>query len=346
MADHPVGDVAGHPRHPLLHGGRVDRDRLADLRVRADPALDVDVVVVALVADRLAAAGLLDDQPHRLDRLAQVRRRAAVLDPVPGLVEPLDAGAEAEPEAPARGLVDVERRERDDHRAAGERPGDPGADADRLGRGGQPHRLGERAAKELDRPDAVDPGRLGRARLLGEVGQGVAEAGDLDPVEGRRAAHPRATYLSSHSSEPYARASRPALRSAGGGPSTTPAGSASIWAMPALGRARGSPRPRARRRAGTPSARSPRTSASSAGTATSSATRRASRRSAGRGRSSRGRRRPPRSGRSVEWQIRSASAQELGPWRSAATRTGGVRLVAAVVAAAAGERARRVGRDR
>ena len=39
----------------------------------------------------------------------------------------------------------------------------------RLGRGRQPHRLGERAAKQLDRPDAVDPGRLGVAGLLGEV---------------------------------------------------------------------------------------------------------------------------------------------------------------------------------
>ncbi len=109
VADQAVGDVAGHPAHPRLHAGGVDRHRLARRRVRPDPALDVDVVVLALVADRLARAGLLHDQPRRLDRLAQVRRRLAVLGVVPGLVQPLDPGAEAEPEAAARHLVDVER---------------------------------------------------------------------------------------------------------------------------------------------------------------------------------------------------------------------------------------------
>ena len=111
VADQAVGDVAGHPAHPALDARGVDRHRLARRRVRPDPALDVDVVVVALVADRLALAGLLHDQPGRLDRLAQVRRRFAVLGVVPGFVEPFDAGAEAEPEAAARHLVDVERRD-------------------------------------------------------------------------------------------------------------------------------------------------------------------------------------------------------------------------------------------
>ena len=176
VADHPVGDVARRPRHSLLHGRGVDRDRLANLGMRAHPALDVDVVVGALVADRLGGARLLDDQPHRLDRLAQMRGRAPVLGPVPGLVEALDPGSEAEAEATSRGLVDVERREGDDHRAAGESPRDPGADSDPLGRCGEPHRLGQRAAEELHRPDAVDPGGLRGPGLLGEVLDGVAEA--------------------------------------------------------------------------------------------------------------------------------------------------------------------------
>ena len=133
VPDQPVGDVARHPAHPSLHAGGVDRHRLARRRMRPDPALDVDVVVGALVADRLALAGLLHDQPRRLDRLAQVRRRFAVLGVVPGLVEAFDARAEAEPEAPARHLVDVEGRDGDDEGAAGEGPGDPGGDADRLG---------------------------------------------------------------------------------------------------------------------------------------------------------------------------------------------------------------------
>ena len=57
--------------------------------------------------------------------------------------------------------------------------------ADRLGRRREPRRLGQRAAEELDRPDAVDPGGLGGPRLLGELVGRVAEPGDLDPVERR-----------------------------------------------------------------------------------------------------------------------------------------------------------------
>ena len=132
VADQPVGDVAGHPRHPRLDGGGVDRHRLARRRVRADPALDVDVVVLALVADRLAGAGLAHDQPRRLDRLAQVRRRFAVVGVVPGLVEALDARPHPEPEAPAGHLVDVERGDGVDEGAAGEGPDDPGGDVDPL----------------------------------------------------------------------------------------------------------------------------------------------------------------------------------------------------------------------
>jgi hypothetical protein len=103
---------------------------------------------------------------------------------VPGLVQPLHPGAESQPEAPARDLVDVERADGEDERASGERPGDPGADPDPPGARGQEARLGEGAAKELGRPDAVEARRLGVARLSLEIGDVTADRGDRDAVEG------------------------------------------------------------------------------------------------------------------------------------------------------------------
>ena len=116
-----------------------------------------------------------------------MRRRLAVVDRVPGLVEPLHSGAEPEPEAAARHLVDVQGGDRQDEGAAGECPGDAGPDADLLRLGGEPGRLGDRAAEQLRRPDAVDAGGLGGARLLGEVLRRVSDRGDRDAVEGGHA---------------------------------------------------------------------------------------------------------------------------------------------------------------
>jgi len=90
-----------------------------------------------------------------------VRCRTAVLGVVPGLVQPLDSGAEAEPEAPARHLVDVEGADRENEWAAREGPGDPGGQVDLLGATRQVGRLRDRGAEELGRPDAFDPGGLG-----------------------------------------------------------------------------------------------------------------------------------------------------------------------------------------
>src|SRR3954447_15604473 len=198
MADQPVGDVAGHPAHPLLHGGGVDRNPIANRLVRADPALDVDVLIFAGVANWLAARRFLHDQANRLDRLAKMRGRLAVFDRMPRLVEPLDAGAEAETESSPRHLVDVERGDGEDEGAAGEGPGDSRRYSDPLGSRRQPGCLRDGAAKELRGPDAVDAGGLRDARLLGEVLDRVADRGDRDAVEG------------SHGSDPSPRIPRPA----------------------------------------------------------------------------------------------------------------------------------------
>src|SRR5215213_1667149 len=183
MADKAIGDVARHPRHSLPHGRRVDRDRVARRRMRPHPALDVDVVVVALVADRLAAIGLLHDQPHGLDRLLQMRGRPAVFHAVPGLVEALDARPEAEAKAAAGELVDVQRRDGEDEGAARERPCDAGPDGDPVGDGTDVGRLGDRAAEQLGRPDAVDARLLGRLGLGGELVCGAADGGDGDALQ-------------------------------------------------------------------------------------------------------------------------------------------------------------------
>src|SRR5262249_32898970 len=151
--------------------------------VRTHPPLDVDVVVGALVANRLAGAGLLHDQPRRLDRLAQVRGRAAVLGVVPGLIESFYPRTETEAEAPARHLVDVEGAAGGDEGAAGEGPGDPGGAVDALGLAGEEGCLRHRGAEQLRRPDALDSGRLGSLRLGKEVGNRGADRGDRDPLE-------------------------------------------------------------------------------------------------------------------------------------------------------------------
>src|SRR5690242_16894185 len=133
MADQSIGDVARHSTHPLPHRRRVDRDAIADRLVGPDPSLDVDVDVFALVADRLPGGRLLHDQPGRLDDLTEMRRGLSVVDGVPGLVQPADAGPEAEPEAAVRHLVDVERGDGEDERAPREGPGYARADVDLLG---------------------------------------------------------------------------------------------------------------------------------------------------------------------------------------------------------------------
>ena len=118
-----------------------------------------------------------------------MRRRFAVVGVVPGLVQAFDPGAHPEPEAAARHLVDVEGADRVDEGAAGEGPDDPGGDPDPLGLRRQVGGLGDGAAEQLRRPDALDAGRLGPQRLRLEVGDRGADRGDGDAVE--RAHRPR-----------------------------------------------------------------------------------------------------------------------------------------------------------
>src|SRR6202008_4812628 len=106
-----------------------------------------------------------------------------VVHRVPGLIQSLYAGAQPEPEAPTRHLVDVERAHREDEGTAREGPRDPGADPDLLGVGGQPGRLRDRAAEELRRPDAVDAGRFGGPPGGGEPPRGIPDRGDRDAIE-------------------------------------------------------------------------------------------------------------------------------------------------------------------
>src|SRR6187551_145760 len=187
VSDQTVGDVARHPAHPPLHSRGVDRHRLASRRVRPDPALDVDVVVVAPVADRLSLAGLMHDQPGCLNSLTQVGRRLAVLGVVPGFVQALDTGAEPEPKAPARHLVDVQGTDCDDEGAAGKGPGNPGGDPDLLGPPRQIGGLGDRGAEQLRGPDTFHTSRFGTLGFRLEVGDGDADRGDGDAVQGAQA---------------------------------------------------------------------------------------------------------------------------------------------------------------
>ena len=108
---------------------------------------------------------------------------------MPCLIQALDARAEPQAKAASGHLVDVERRDREDERATGERPRDPGANPDPLGGGGEPGCLGDRAAEELGRPDAFDPGCLGIPGLGGEVVGRVGDRRDRDPTHGARRCH-------------------------------------------------------------------------------------------------------------------------------------------------------------
>ena len=129
VADPAVADLAGEPGHRRAHRGQVDRDLGALHRVGALVAADPHRLVLALEVDRLAGgAASATKCADVADGLAQVGDRLAPLGVVPVLVEPLHAGAEAEDEPAAGQLVEVERLERGDHRAAGERERDGGAD--------------------------------------------------------------------------------------------------------------------------------------------------------------------------------------------------------------------------
>src|SRR6185436_17511195 len=91
--------------------------------------------------------------------------------------------AEAEAEAAAGHLVDVERADGEDEGAAGEGPGDPGGNVDLLGATRQVGRLGDRGAEQLRSPNALDPGLLGSLRLPLQVADRGSDRGDGDAIE-------------------------------------------------------------------------------------------------------------------------------------------------------------------
>src|SRR4029077_17759578 len=77
--------------------------------------------------------------------------------------------------------------------------------------------LGVGGAKELRRPDALHPGRLGAQGLRLEVGDRVADRGDRDAIEGAHAAAGARTFFATCSrcqrASPYIEAlARPRLR--------------------------------------------------------------------------------------------------------------------------------------
>ncbi|GAB3849985.1 hypothetical protein GCM10027610_074170 [Dactylosporangium cerinum] len=107
-----------------------------------------------------------DEQADGKHRLAQPADGAGPGDAVPVLVEPLHAGAQAEPQPAAGQLVQVERGQRGEERAAGEGQGDAGAHPDRAGAGGERGGGDGGAAVQLGRPDDGRPGGLGPVRRV------------------------------------------------------------------------------------------------------------------------------------------------------------------------------------
>ena len=152
-----VGDLAGQLQHRRLHGGEVDRRRLAGRGEHAAIVADRDDL--ALVLDRRCGTGG-PHQPDRLDVLPHAPHRPAVGEAVPVLVPRRRRGAEAEHEAPLRQLghrhgADLGQR----RRPCEDR--DAGAEARALAGSGHAGERHEGIAAELRSPEAF------RARILG-----------------------------------------------------------------------------------------------------------------------------------------------------------------------------------
>ena len=186
VGDPAVADLAGQPGHQRPHRGQVDRDVGPGDGVGALVAADPHRLALAVQVDRLAAGARRPEGTDVADRLAQLRDGLGPVDVVPVLVEPLDAGAEAEDQASAGELVEVEGLERGDHRAPreGERDGRP--DLGGPGRLGDRRRGHGRAAVQLGHPVDLGAGLLGGARRLGDLGQGLAPGPERDPQCHRR----------------------------------------------------------------------------------------------------------------------------------------------------------------
>ena len=167
VGDPAVGDLAGQPGQRRAHRGEVDRDVGAQHRVGPLVAADLHRLALAVEVDRLAGGAAGPEGADVADRLAQVGDRLVPVDVVPVLVEPLDAGAEAEHEPAAGQLVEVEGLERGHHRAAGEGQRDRRADlvpSWSPGRPRPPRRSRCGAARAPRRPRRRRPRRRGRRR--------------------------------------------------------------------------------------------------------------------------------------------------------------------------------------
>ena len=168
---HAVGERAGELEGPRPRGGQDDRHEAPG---RSQPAV-VDAEPLALVRDGVAAQQRADDV-HRLPQRAE---RPLRLDAGVGEIVGR-AGADAEPHAPRRQLVERGGRHRHVHGMHG--VGAHGQQRHPHARGRAEHDGGdgERVAQEqmARHPHGVGAGFLGRARLLAQHRQRIA------PVEG------------------------------------------------------------------------------------------------------------------------------------------------------------------
>ncbi len=123
---HTVGNLAGHPQHPRIH--RCDIDFGVGFGDRTGAPLGGDVVQVVELAVVVEVAG-----PER--RETSSHRQNVVAQPGAGMVEGAavaahhmgaNLGAQAEPEAPAAGLLQLPGGGRGDERTAGKGNRDAG----------------------------------------------------------------------------------------------------------------------------------------------------------------------------------------------------------------------------
>jgi hypothetical protein len=159
-----VSHLAGHPQHPGIDGGDVER-RVRDIDRSGGPLArqERQVVVVAVERESLLTPERPVGGAHGEDVLPQPRTGGFVGRAVPALDVGLDLGAEAQPEAPSRCLCQLPGHRGGDHRAAGEGERDPGGDVDGLvgqrsggtGEVRRPPGLGDHHARH---PGAAEPG--------------------------------------------------------------------------------------------------------------------------------------------------------------------------------------------
>ena len=189
-----VGHLSGHPEHPRVHGGDVDRRVVhVDRPRRPRRRQQRQVVVLTLDRQRLARAERAEDRLHGEDVVAQPWPRWVERHPV----TPLDMGAhlgpEPQPEAALARLRQLPRHRRGDHRAAGKGHRDAGHQVE-LARG----RRRQLPDREVRRPPRLGHHQARQPRFGGPPGQRRPPPQRLRRQHGVELQRARGTPLGAH----------------------------------------------------------------------------------------------------------------------------------------------------